>query len=165
MDLSEMYNNKMIIIGVAVVIIIVCVAIYFYFRKENRDSLEKMNTVSDIPKVKPINLPQSTEKEFTKGKVINYFGGKNCPHSNVNSMMYKIVFDKLKNKYQDVNINLFWNDEKQEKFKENNIEFVPTLVSRSNKKINVKLTPDLNADDYNDEELENIFLKNIYDQL
>ena len=63
MDLSEMYNNKMIIIGVAVVIIIVCVAIYFYFRKENRDSLEKMNTVSDIPKVKPKDKPKADRKD------------------------------------------------------------------------------------------------------
>ena len=166
-EIQDFFMNNLTLVSICVVILVSIVCGYFYFTS-NKSTENMASLDNNVPKiVTPENkekIPSSTENEVKEGKVLNYFGGKGCPHSNVNSMMYKIVFDKLKNKYSDVSINLFWNDEKQEKFKENNVQFVPTLTSGSSKKINVKME-NINVDDYDDEKLEELFLKNIYDQL
>lgn len=166
-EIQDFFMNNITIISICVVMLVSIICSYFYFNSNN--STESMASLdNNAPKIltpeKKIEIPPSTENEVTDGKVLNYFGGKRCPHSNLNSMMYKIVFEKMKNKYPDVSINLFWSDEKQEKFKENNVQFVPTLTSGSNTKINAKME-NINIDDYNDKELEELFLKNIYDQL
>lgn len=159
-------NTKIITICI-VILSIICA--YFYFSSNSKSTNENMEPKVDKyienlePKV-PVEIPPSTENMVTSGKVLNYFGGKGCPHSNMNSMMYQIVFNKLKKKYSDVNINLLWSDEKQDLFKEKNIQFVPTLLTKTDNKINTKIN-DINTDNYNDQELENVFLENIYKQL
>jgi uncharacterized membrane protein YqiK len=172
MDFSKL-NNKKVIIAVVVVILIIIISVVIYLKKKKNNNNEPLsntpnnspnNAPNNTPNVKPVVIPKSTENIIKEGKVLNYFGGKGCPHSNVNSMMYNIVFNKLKTKYPDVNINLFWGDEKKEEFKENNIQFVPTILNKSNDKVNTKMD-NSNIDNVNDKELENLFLKNIYDQL
>jgi hypothetical protein len=160
-------NTKIITICI-VILSIICAYFYFSSKSTNENMEPKVENIE--PKVEnmepkvPVEIPPSTENMVTSGKVLNYFGGKGCPHSNMNSMMYQMVFNKLKNKYSDVNINLLWSDEKQDLFKEKNIQFVPTLLTNTDNKINTKLN-DINTDNYNDQELENLFLENVYKQL
>ena len=155
--LEEIQNfvqeNLYVVIGVVVVIIAAVVVYFMFFRKDTDNQLPNNN------------IPPSTTEDFTEGKVLNYYGGKQCPHSNIKSIMYNIIFNKLKNKYPDLNINLYWGDERKEKFVENKVQFVPTILNNENVKVETKLNQDINTDDYSDEELEVMFLENIYNQL
>lgn len=158
-------ENLYLVIGIVIGIVVAFIAAigaFFYFRNndETLDTTEENTTTQNR-----VTIPSSTTEEFTDGKVLNYYGGKFCPHSNVNSIMYNIVFNKLKEKYPEVNVNLFWGDERKEKFSENNVQFVPTLLNNENERINTKLGEDINVDDYSNEELEVMFLENIYNQL
>ena len=98
-------------------------------------------------------------------KVLNYYGGRFCPHSNENSSMYKLITEKLKEKYSNLPINIYWSRDNGDKFTENNIEYVPTVTNNNNEKIFIGLPEGTDKDTKTDEQLEEILLKNIYDQL
>jgi hypothetical protein len=155
-----MFDLKMIGI-ISIVIILIGGLIYYFYSKNNKNN-EKMD--SDMEPNIDRNIDIDME-EFTEGKVINYYGGHYCPHSNKDSPMYNLMTKKLMEKYPDVNINIYWSDKNIDKFKNNNIEYVPTILNNNKEKIVVRLPEGINTEEYTDEQLENILMENIYNQL
>ena len=79
--------------------------------------------------------------------------------------MYNLINKKFKNKFTDVKINIIWDNEKGDLFDKNNIIYVPTITNKLNNHLNIGLPDNTVKDGKNDKELEEILLKNIYDQL
>lgn len=102
----------------------------------------------------------------TSNKTLNYFGGDYCPHSNKDSRTYKLIEEEFANKYPDVKVNYYWsNPNNIEEFKKARADYVPTITNNNYDHIKLALPEGTNPEDYNDDELKDLLLENIYNQL
>ena len=105
-------------------------------------------------------------EQMTTSKVIKYFGGDYCPHSNKESRTYKLIHEDFAEKYPDVIIKDYWSEpENRQYFEESNVEIVPTITNSNNTHIRLELPNNTNPDEYTDEELHILLLENVYNQL
>ncbi len=101
-----------------------------------------------------------------KKKVMKYFGGDYCPHSNKDSRTYKLINEYFAKKYPGIKIEYYWIGlDTQEEFKKTNSEYVPTITNGNYQHIKLKIADNIKLDDHTDEELESLLLENIYNQL
>lgn len=141
MELSNLH------LGLIVVSVIVVIGLIYYFvfhKKEKYNNIEKLEN----------------------GKTLKYYGGSYCPHSNENSRTYKLINEEFRNKYPDVNINIYWSSpENREEFENAKAEYVPTITNDKYEHIELKLPENTNVEEFTDEQLKDILLENIYNQL
>jgi|SaaInlStandDraft_7_1057024.scaffolds.fasta_scaffold00718_3 hypothetical protein len=111
----------------------------------------------------------NTNELFTNksdNKIIKYFGGDYCPHSNKDSRTYKLITEQFIQKYPNIKIEYYWTGiDSQEEFKKAEAQYVPTITNNNYEHVELKLPDNINFNDYNDDELEDLLLKNIYNQL
>ena len=86
------------------------------------------------------------EKDILKGnnaltakntkKVLKYFGGNYCPHSNKDSKVYKLI-KKFEESHPDINVEFYWSgvDDSVNEFKKADAKYVPTITNKDYKKI------------------------------
>lgn len=106
---------------------------------------------------------------MSEQKSIKYFGAQYCPYSNESSEAYNLINVLFKEKYPDVNIELYWSEDisedNKEEFLNANAQYVPTVTNRKFAHIALKLPKDYDRSDKTDEELSDALLENIYNQL
>lgn len=160
-------NMKLLIVFLAIIIIIV------FLYKNNIENIDNVASENNVPiegeysennEDSGDNEEESKVKKVRK-KVLNYYASPNCPHSREGSSMYNLINKKFKNIYTDVKINIIWDNEKGELFDKNNIIYVPTITSKLNKHLTIGLPDGIIKEGKTDNELEEILLKNIYNQL
>ena len=115
--------------------------------------------------IQPLVTRPVTESFDSSKKGINYFGGHHCPHSRENSSMYNLINDRLRKKFPDIEINIYWASEHDDLFNKYKVEYVPTLLSNSGNNVVAGLPEGVNREDKTDEELEEMVLENISKQL
>lgn len=111
------------------------------------------------------NKNDNNKENYKVEKIIHYYGGKYCPHSKENSNMYNLINNILKSKYENLKINIYWTDVDKDKFIENNVMYVPTIKNNNGKDIFIGLPEGTDVKQYNDKQLEEMLLRNIYNQL
>lgn len=102
-------------------------------------------------------------------KVIKYFGAHYCPHSNKNSAVYRMINEDFKEKYPDVEIQVYMSedvteDQKKEFFKAD-AKYVPTVTNGKYAKIDLELPKNYNTEDKSMDEMSDVLHSNIYSQL
>lgn len=106
---------------------------------------------------------------MSEQKSIKYFGAHYCPFSNESSEAYNLINVLFKERYPDVNIELYWsediNEDNKEEFLNANAQYVPTVTNRNFSHIALKLPKDYDRNDKMDDELSDALLENIYNQL
>lgn len=148
MIIPDILLNKYTLIGIAVTIVAIAVTVFFFVNKQ--ENLE--------------NTPTIDSNVSTK-KTLHYYGGKHCPHSRESSPMHKLITQVLKNKYNDVNVIIYWSDENEKEFTKNNVEFVPTILNNNNENVFIGLPEGTKTENHSDDILEEMLLENIYNQL
>jgi hypothetical protein len=146
----ESYNfitkNYKYILPVLVVVIGLIVW-YFFFKKE------KMTN----------NIEKITNGEI---KVLKYFGGDYCPHSNMDSRTYKLITEEFSKRYPNVDIQVYWSgEENKNEFIKANAQFVPTITTENYDHVHIGLQEDVVIEGKSDDELKEMLLSNIYNQL
>ena len=140
-------------------VIIATIMVVFYFRQT--DSAQDNSNDN----IQPLVTRPVTESFDSSKKGINYFGGHHCPHSRENSSMYNLINDRLRKKFPDIEINIYWASEHDDLFNKYKVEYVPTLLSNSGNNVVAGLPEGVNREDKTDEELEEMVLENISKQL
>ena len=102
-------------------------------------------------------------------KSIKYFCAHYCPFSNETSNAYNLINNKFKEKYPDVNIEIFWtedmNEENKHEYLNAGVEYVPTITNQNYVHIILSLPPNFEKEGKTDEELNDALLEYIYEQL
>lgn len=142
-------------------VVIAAIMVVFYFRQT--DSVQ--DNSNDNIQLEPLVAKPVTESFDSSKKGINYFGGHHCPHSRENSSMYNLINDRLRKKYPDIQINIYWASEHGDLFNKYNVEYVPTLLNNSGNNVVAGLPENVNRENKTDEELEEMVLENILNQL
>lgn len=142
-------------------VVIAAIMVVFYFRQT--DSVQ--DNSNDNIQLEPLVAKPVTESFDSSKKGINYFGGHHCPHSRENSSMYNLINDRLRKKYPDIQINIYWASEHGDLFNKYNVEYVPTLLNNSGNNVVAGLPENVNRENKTDEELEEMVLENISNQL
>ena len=139
MDLKKILRFEVFISFMVIVFVIVC---YFKFKEDNNFNLENE-------------------------KILHYYGGHHCPHSNKTSKMYKLIHYDFKEKYNNTNIVDYWGTEEKdrENFLKNNIQYVPTLLNNNGNVLKIGIPDNIDTTDKNEDELETLLFNSIYDQL
>ena len=108
-----------------------------------------------------------TESENVSNKILHYYGGHHCPHSNKTSSMYNLIHNKFNKKYSQIKIIDYWGteDKDRESFIKNNIQYVPTLMNNEGKIIKIGIPESVDVNSKNEDELEEILLTSLYNQL
>lgn len=160
-----MSQTSLILFMVAIAAIMV--VFYFNTTESVQDKLTQDNSDQDISNdnIRQIITRPVTESFDSSKKGINYFGGHHCPHSRENSSMYNLINERLRKKYPDIQINIYWASEHDDLFNKYNVEFVPTLLNNSGNNVVAGLPEDVNRENKTDKELEEIVLENISKQL
>ena len=167
MNLSKFFTYDVII---AFVVLISCIILILYFR--NNEKVEKLDNaiLNQIPTTLNPQNDNSNEEvvaEENNKQKLYYFGGHHCPHSNINSHMYRFITQRLVEKYPEIDVVILWGSEpnSQEMFRRFDVQYVPTVVNENGNKINVGLPEGINVDNKNDEEVEDIVIENLKNQL
>ncbi len=100
-----------------------------------------------------------------KKKVLKYFGGDHCPHSNINSHAYKAIKDFEKEFGDKVEVNYYWAGLDNDIMRELNIEYVPYLLNGENQHIELGLPKDTDINKHTEAELKALLLNTIYSKL
>jgi hypothetical protein len=106
---------------------------------------------------------------MSEKKSIKYFGAHYCPHSNKNSRTYNLINSLFKNKYPEVDVEIYWsediNEENKHEFINGKAKYVPTVTNSKYAHINLSLHSDYKTGGKTDDELSDAVLDNIYNQL
>jgi hypothetical protein len=106
------------------------------------------------------------QDNLTQKKILKYFGGDYCPHSNSDSRIFRLINEDFRQKYPDVDIQIFWSsDENREEFQRAGAEYVPTITNSSYEHLRVGLPESIDTTDKSDEELKQLVLINLKNQL
>ena len=99
-------------------------------------------------------------------KVLKYFGGLSCPHSNKSSRVYKLIQD-FEIKYPDTVVEYYWsnNVEDMSEFKKANAVYVPTITNNNYTKVELKIAPGIDTSTQTDSMLKELLFQNIYNQI
>jgi len=113
------------------------------------------------------NITNPNNTNNLNKKIIQYYGGHHCPHSNKESNMYKLITEHLNNRYNDVDVKIYWGSEPegQKLFEQNKIEYVPTILNSRNEVVNIGLDDSVDKTNKTDDQLETLLFENIYKQL
>jgi len=175
--------NSLLKMEVLVVIILIISSIvgYFIFKKyknklstniENIDNqLNIPSTVENNQLTDSTNLENNTKPQentdIVNKKIIQYYGGHHCPHSNKDSNMYKLITENFSKKYNNVEVKVYWGSEPthEKLFQQNNVQYVPTILNSKNEVVNVGLDENVDKINKSPEELEHLLFEGIYNQL
>ena len=106
---------------------------------------------------------------MSEKKCIKYFGAHYCPHSNKDSRPYNLINSLFKNKYPEIDVEIYWsediNEENKHEFIKANAKYVPTVTNSKYVHINLSLPSDYNTEGKTDDELTDVVLNNINNQL
>jgi hypothetical protein len=105
-----------------------------------------------------------TEKfaeELPPTKTLKYFGGGYCPYSNTNSNAYKVILD-FENRKKDVKVEYYWTEDNQSEMEQYKIMYVPTILGKDDKPIELKLPDNFDKTGKTDEELKTALREHIY---
>jgi len=94
-------------------------------------------------------------------KTLKYFGGGYCPYSNTNSNAYNFIKDFADLK-KDVEVKYYWTETNQQDMEEYKIMYVPTILGKDDKPIELKLPDDYIKTDRSDAELKEALINYIY---
>ena len=175
--------NSLLKMEVLVVIILIISSIvgYFIFKKyknklsTNIENIDNQLNIS--PDLKDNQLTVSTDLEnntkpqentvIVNKKIIQYYGGHHCPHSNKDSNMYKLITENFSKKYNNVEVKVYWGSEPthEKLFQQNNVQYVPTILNSKNEVVNVGLDKNVDKINKSPEELEHLLFEGIYNQL
>ena len=104
-------------------------------------------------------------EKLSATKTLKYFGSGTCPHSMKGSRAYNIIKD-FEDANTDVNVEYFWSGgDNMEEFRKAKAEYVPTITNGYYNAVELKLPDNTDTSKYNDIELKNILMTNIYNQL
>lgn len=102
-------------------------------------------------------------------KCIKYFCAHYCPYSNKTSKAYDLINNKFKEKYPDVDIEIYWseeiNEDNKHEFLHANAQYVPTITNKKYAHLSLSLPPDFDKEGQSDEELNEALLEHLYEQL
>jgi hypothetical protein len=145
-----MFDKKVLYIILALVLIYIAFKFFLKYK-------EKFTTSSQ-----PKALSESTTQ--SDQKIIKFYGADYCPYSNKQSPAYKIMND-FEEEYPSVKVVYYWVGENDKEMNESNVEYVPTILTGDNKKIEIRLPEGVNKEDKTGEELKTLVLENINNQL
>jgi hypothetical protein len=115
-----------------------------------------------------IILPKSENKNvenLSTDKLLKYFGSGTCPHSMKGSRAYNIIKD-FEDAHADITVQYYWSGgNNMEEFKKANAMYVPTITNGNYNIVELKLPDNTDTSKYNDIELKNLLLTNIYNQI
>lgn len=160
-------------------VILIAVIIYIFSYSNRKETLKNTNKDTknnnkpqENQKTQPQQSQQPQQPQIKTSlndakKVLYYFGGHHCPHSNRNSRMFNFVINKFSTVHPDVAIVVYWgdNENEQSQFRKYEVEYVPTIVNNNGNKIKVGLPDGYDTGGQTDEELENVVIQNLYEQL
>uniref|UniRef100_A0A6C0J643 Thioredoxin domain-containing protein n=1 Tax=viral metagenome TaxID=1070528 RepID=A0A6C0J643_9ZZZZ len=160
--------NSFLRIEILIVVILIIVSIvgYFVFKKYKdklTNSVEKLDNQLNITNTSKI---EETLDNSNK-KIIQYYGGHHCPHSNKDSNMYKLINENLNKKYDDILVQVYWGSDPthSQLFQKNNVQYVPTILNSKNQVVKIGLDENVDRTGKTPEDLENLLFENIYKQL
>lgn len=106
---------------------------------------------------------------MSEQKSIKYFCAHYCPFSNETSKSYNLINILFKEKYPDVNVEIYWsediNEENKNEFLNAKAQYVPTVTNGNYAHISLELPDDYDKEEKTNEELINALLENVYNQL
>ena len=171
MDLSN-YLTLDVIFSFVILIAVLIYIFSYSSKREKLDNTKNNNTKNNTNNNNNTNDTKSNTQQKVYNldnakKVLYYFGGHHCPHSNRNSRMFNFVINKFSIAHPDVAVMVFWgdNEQEQEEFRKHNVEYVPTIVNKTGQKIKVGLPDNFDTTGKSDDELENVVINNLYNQL
>jgi hypothetical protein len=133
---------------IPLVLVVVGIIIWYFFFKKDKMT----NKIEGI--------------ENGERRVLKYFGGDYCPHSNSNSRTYRLITEEFSQRFPNVDVQVYWsNPENREEFQKANAEFVPTITSENYEHVKVSLPENTVIEGKTDDELKELLLTNIYNQL
>lgn len=140
-------KNK-IIIGISILVIFGALIIYSVLKKQIDNKVREL---------------KSSKEEFIEtDNTLKYYGAHYCPFSNNKSMAFKVIRD-FKEKYPDVNVEVYMKEDNEAIFNKVRPQYVPTIMY-NNKNISLSL-PEEERDDVTDENAADKVLDNIYKQI
>jgi hypothetical protein len=164
MDLKKILRFELFIGLIVIFFIVIC---YFKFGKNNKDI--ENNEISSQNDTNDTNDTNKTNETFSQNsnKVLHYYGGHGCPHSNKQSNMYKLLHEKFNDTHKNVQIIDYWGSEEKDRehFTKNNIRFVPTLLNSNGVVVKLKLPEGTNSDGKSEDEIEKMIFNHLVDQL
>ena len=166
MDLSN-YLTLDVVFSFVILIAVIIYIVSYSNRKETLENTSKDAKNNNKPQPQQPQQPQIKTSLNDAKKVLYYFGGHHCPHSNRNSRMFNFVINKFSTVHPDVAIVVYWgvNENEQSQFRKYEVEYVPTIVNNNGNKIKVGLPDGYDTGGQTDEELENVVIQNLYEQL
>lgn len=140
-------NDNLKYIIPLVLVVIGIIIWYFFFKKE-----KMTNKLEHI--------------ENGERKVLKYFGGDYCPHSNINSRTYRLIIEDFSQRFPNVDVQVYWSKpENHEEFENANADYVPTITSKNYEHVKISLPENTIIEGKSDDELKELLLTNIYNQL
>ncbi len=97
-------------------------------------------------------------------KTLKYFGGGYCPYSNESSNAYKVIKD-FENLKTDVKVEYYWTEQNQDKMEEYKIMYVPTILGKDDKPLDLKLPDNFDKTGKTDAEIKTALMNHIYSLL
>jgi hypothetical protein len=94
-------------------------------------------------------------------KTLKYFGGGYCPYSNTNSNAYNVILD-FENLKKDVKVEYYWTENNQDKMEQYEIMYVPTILGKDDKPIELKLPDNFDKTGKTDAEIKTALMEHIY---
>ena len=102
-------------------------------------------------------------------KVIKYFGAHYCPHSNKNSAVYGLINESFRERFPDVEIQIYMSEDASEEdkpeFTKADAKYVPTVTNGKYAHLNLKLPDGYDTENKSMDEMGEVLLNNIYQQL
>lgn len=135
-----MLSPEIIIAGLVIIILLVGLSVYLYKKKHDGFAQQSVQ------------------------KTLKYFGSPNCPYSDNKSIAYNTI-KQFMTFYPDVKVDFYTMPDNENVFKENNIEYVPTILNTQNQPIELRLPADTKTDGKSIDELTKILMDNIYASL
>jgi len=104
-------------------------------------------------------------EKLSTNKILKYFGSNTCPHSMKGSRAYNIIKD-FEDSHNDVNVEYYWSGkDTMDEFKKANAMYVPTIINGYYNTVELILPVNTDTSQYDDNQLKDLLLSNIYNQL
>ena len=109
------------------------------------------------------NKEQFVDETTSTKKTLKYFGGGYCPFSNRTSKAYTVIkeFDEL-DKYKDVQVDYYWTEENQNDMEKYDIMYVPTILGKDDKPIELKLPDNYDTAEKSPAQIKEALMEQIY---
>lgn len=138
----------------------------FFLVKKYREGMTTSSSTTPSSSSSSSSGPYMAPQLQPGQKIIKYFGGHNCPHSNTNSHAYNLINKFFREQYPDVYVEIIWSTpENQSEFMNAKAEYVPTITNDKYKHIELNLPEGFQTENKSEDELVKAVCDNVYSQL